>query len=48
MLSEKAKEIVKGVESKMEDTVAFLEEDLQGWQGQSFHPEQRDRELLRD
>lgn len=28
MLSEKAKEIVKGVEAKMDDTVSFLEEDL--------------------
>ena len=28
MLTEKAKEILKGVENKMADTVAFLEEDL--------------------
>ena len=38
MLSEKAKEIVKGVESKMEDTVAFLEEDLKTYRVGKANP----------
>ena len=38
MLSEKAKEIVKGVETRMEDTVAFLEEDLKTYRVGKANP----------
>ena len=38
MLSEKAKEIVKGVESKMGDTVDFLEEDLKTYRVGKANP----------
>ena len=38
MLSEKAKEIVKGVESKMNDTVDFLEEDLKTYRVGKANP----------
>ena len=38
MLSEKAKEILKGVEAKMQDTVDFLEEDLKTYRVGKANP----------
>ena len=38
MLTEKAKEILKGVESKMNDTVDFLEEDLKTYRVGKANP----------
>ena len=38
MLSEKAKDILKGVESKMDDTVVFLEEDLKTYRVGKANP----------
>ena len=38
MLTEKAKEILKGVESKMQDTVDFLEEDLKTYRVGKANP----------
>ena len=38
MLTEKAKEILKGVESKMVDTVDFLEEDLKTYRVGKANP----------
>ncbi len=38
MLTEKAKEIVNGVKGKMQDTVAFLEEDLKTYRAGKANP----------
>ena len=38
MLTERAKEIVKNVESKMADTVAYLEEDLKTYRVGKANP----------
>ena len=38
MLTEKAKEILKGVETKMGDTVSFLEEDLKTYRVGKANP----------
>ena len=38
MLTERAKEIVKSVESKMADTVAYLEEDLKTYRVGKANP----------
>ena len=38
MLTDKAKEILKGVESKMDDTVAFFEEDLKTYRVGKANP----------
>lgn len=51
MLTDKAKEIISGVKSKMEDSVLFLEEDLKTYRVGKANPsilEQCDRGLLRN